>query len=205
MIGPNMATMLAFVLHRCRRRRRRPRCDSFAAAADRSFQLHQRRGPHEHQRHRLALRQRRGPRLQGDALARFEERRHATCAPSWPGPSPPTPRARRTSSRSRSKACAPTPRRAVAKAVAESALVKTAIFGADPELGPHRLGGGLCRRRVRGKRPVALAGRLPALQRRRAQPFDAEKVSRFIKSTREIPVRLLFTLGARRANSGPAI
>ena len=57
-------------------------------------------------------------------------------APTWPGPSPPTPKGRRHLVRIdveglRNDAEA----RRVAKTVADSALVKTAIFGADPNWG----------------------------------------------------------------------
>ena len=57
--------------------------------------------------------------------------------------------------------------RRVAKTVAESALVKTAMFGADPNWGRIVSAAGYCRRRVRGRTPVAVAGRPAALPRRR--------------------------------------
>ena len=55
--------------------------------------------------------------------------------------------------------------RCIAKAVAESALVKTAIFGGDPNWGRFVSRRWLCRRCVRGKGPIALARRLFAVRK----------------------------------------
>ena len=51
----------------------------------------------------------------------------------------------------------------VAKTIAESALVKTAHLRSRSQLGPHRVGGGLCRRRVRGGAFIVVAGRFAAV------------------------------------------
>ena len=57
--------------------------------------------------------------------------------------------------------------RAIARAVADSPLVKTAIHGADPNWGRIVSAAGYAGRRLRGARAVALAQRCPPLPGRR--------------------------------------
>ena len=152
MIGPNMATMLAFVLTdapvaaggpaRLLRPRRR---------AD--LQLHQRRGPHQHQRHAAAARQR---------PAGLE----AAPATAWPvragrdgrlrraGPGHRRRRRGRHASR-HDRRGGPAQRRRGPAGRQDGRRQRPGEDGhlrRRPQLGPHRLRRGLRRRRVRGRR-----------------------------------------------------
>ena len=80
--------------------------------------------------------------------------------------------------------------------MANSPLVKTAIHGADPELGPHRLGRRLRGRALRSQRRDAAPQRLPALPGRRARSSStAEAVSHSIRDNRDTLVQLQFGEG----------
>lgn len=88
--------------------------------------------------------------------------------------------------------------RKIAKTVAESALVKTALFGADPNWGRIVSAAGYAGVDF-AERDVSLwlAGTL-LYDRGVPVPFDAAAVSNHIKSHREIDARLVFTLGTAR-------
>jgi glutamate N-acetyltransferase/amino-acid N-acetyltransferase len=88
--------------------------------------------------------------------------------------------------------------RAIARAVADSPLVKTAIHGRRPELGPHRLGGRLRRGRFEEGRALALAQRHPAVPRRRPAALRRPAVSALLRARRETHIRLTLNQGDRR-------
>ena len=135
MIGPNMATMLGFVLTDAAV----GETDLHAvlkAACDATFNCISVEGHTSTNDTVLLLANGAGPRLAGHELADVPTRPCTRSAPTSPGRSPPTPRGPSTSSPSTWKGCrTDADARQIAKAVADSALVKTAVFGADPNWG----------------------------------------------------------------------
>ena len=88
--------------------------------------------------------------------------------------------------------------RRVAKAVAESPLVKTAFFGADPNWGRIVSAAGYCGVAFEEEDLSLWIGPHKLYDKGRPLPFDAGEVSRFIKDHREVTTRLVFTLGEAR-------
>jgi glutamate N-acetyltransferase / amino-acid N-acetyltransferase len=199
MIGPNMATMLAFVLS-----------DAAVAptdlaaiarrAADQSFNCISVEGHTSTNDTLLLLANGGGPALRGASLAQFEAGVTAVCgelaraiAADAEGASH-LVEVEVTGTRDDADA------RRIAKTVAESALVKTALFGADPNWG----------------RIVSAAGYAGVLFEERdlslwldetllykaGTPvvFDAGALSTFMKQNRELRLRLQFTLGSGRCS-----
>jgi glutamate N-acetyltransferase/amino-acid N-acetyltransferase len=88
--------------------------------------------------------------------------------------------------------------RQVAKAVAESALVKTAIFGADPNWGRFVSAAGYAGV-VFAEEDLSLwLGDILLYHAGQPQPFDAAAASAYLKNVRDIYLRLRFTLGGGR-------
>jgi glutamate N-acetyltransferase/amino-acid N-acetyltransferase len=88
--------------------------------------------------------------------------------------------------------------RRVAKAVAESALVKTAIYGADPNWGRIVSAAGYCGVEFEERDLSLWMGETLLYDKGTPQPFDAEAASAYLKREREIHLRLRFTLGNGR-------
>ena len=86
----------------------------------------------------------------------------------------------------------------IAKAVAESALVKTAIFGGDPNWGRIVSAAGYAGVVFEEADLSLWLGDFLLYDKGTPVPFDAPTVSAFIKSNRELTMRLLFTLGSAR-------
>ena len=95
--------------------------------------------------------------------------------------------------------------RQVAKTVAESALVKTALYGADPNWGRVVSAAGYAGVDFAETQLSMWLGEFPLYRAGMPLPFDAAKVSAFIKSQHDLHVRLVFTLGTGAAHSTPAI
>ena len=154
MIGPNMGTML--VAGDDRRRAADERRPGGARRRGRRIvPLHQRRRPHEHERHGDPAGERRGRRA-GRMRRRLRSpakpsttsaRRCSKCARTWPNRSRPTAKGRRTSSPSKSTAAA-----SRQDALQDRQDDRRQPAGENghrrrrPELGPHRFGG-----RLRGR------------------------------------------------------
>lgn len=83
----------------------------------------------------------------------------------------------------------------VAKTVAESALVKTAIFGADPNWGRIVSAAGYAGVEFEEKDLSLWMGDLLLYKQGTPQPFDAAAASAYLKNNREVAFRLEFTLG----------
>ena len=179
MIGPNMATMLAFVFS-----------DAAVAhsdlatiarrAVDRSFNCI---SVESHTRTNdtvLLFANGSGTRLQGAGLARFEEAVSHFVTITVEG------------LRDDDEA------RKVAKVIAESALVKTAIFGADPNWGRFVSAAGYAGVPFEEKDLSLWLGDMLLYHTGTPQPFDAATASAYLKSNRNIDLRLRFTLGAGR-------
>jgi glutamate N-acetyltransferase/amino-acid N-acetyltransferase len=84
----------------------------------------------------------------------------------------------------------------VAKAVADSALVKTAIFGADPNWGRIVSAAGYAGVAFEESQLSLWLGENLLYENGTPLPFDAGEVSAWIKNNRELTMRLLFHLGS---------
>jgi glutamate N-acetyltransferase/amino-acid N-acetyltransferase len=197
MIGPNMATMLAFVLS-----------DAAVApadlatvvkrAADQSFHCVTVEGHTSTNDTLLLFANGQSAPLQGDGLARFGQAVTSVCADL----------AREMAADAegashlvvidveglRDEAEA----RTVAKTVAESALVKTAIFGADPNWGRFVSAAGYAGVEFEEKDLSLWLGDLLLYHKGMPQPIDLDTASAYLKKNREVHLRFRFTLGSAR-------
>lgn len=89
--------------------------------------------------------------------------------------------------------------RKIAKAVADSPLVKTAFFGADPNWGRIVSAAGYAGVAFEEADLSLWLGDYKLYDKGRPLPFDAAVVSAFIKNNRELTARLVFTLGPAKA------
>jgi glutamate N-acetyltransferase/amino-acid N-acetyltransferase len=88
--------------------------------------------------------------------------------------------------------------RTIAKTIAESALVKTAIFGADPNWGRFVSAAGYAGVPFEEKDLSLRLGDFLLYERGTPLPFAAAAVSGYMKANRELTMHLDFTLGAGR-------
>ncbi len=197
MIGPNMATMLAFVLtdaavapadlHALARR-----------AADASFNSVSVEGHTSTNDTLLLFANGSGTPLRGEGLARFEAAATAVCADL----------ARAIAADAEGAAHFVTieveglrddaEAKRVAKAVADSALVKTAIFGADPNWGRIVSAAGYAGVNFEEEQLSLWVGDMLLYHDGTPQPFDASTASAYLKNNRDVHLRLRFTLGSGR-------
>src|ERR1700688_1759650 len=84
----------------------------------------------------------------------------------------------------------------VAKAVADSPLVKTAIFGADPNWGRIVSAAGYAGVEFEEEHLSLWMGDTLLYEAGTPQPIDVKAASAYLKGTRNISVRLRFTLGS---------
>ena len=197
MIGPNLATMLAFVL-----------TDAAVApadlaaiaarAADQTFNCVSVEGHTSTNDTLLLLANGTGPRLHGDALARFTSAAVAVCADL----------ARAIAADAEGAAHFVTieveglrddaEARRVARTVAESALVKTALFGADPNWGRIVSAAGYAGVEFAEEQLSLWLGDLLLYHAGTPQPFDPATASAYLKNNRDVYLRLRFPLGPGR-------
>jgi glutamate N-acetyltransferase / amino-acid N-acetyltransferase len=85
--------------------------------------------------------------------------------------------------------------RQIAKVVAESALVKTAIFGADPNWGRIVSAAGYAGVEFEEEDLSLWLGDMLLYREGVPQPFDAARASAYLKDNRDISIRLKFSLG----------
>jgi glutamate N-acetyltransferase / amino-acid N-acetyltransferase len=88
--------------------------------------------------------------------------------------------------------------RAIAKAVAESALVKTAVFGADPNWGRVVSAAGYAGIPFEEADLSLWMGEFELYRAGTPLPFDAAKASAYLRDNREVAFTLRFALGAGR-------
>jgi glutamate N-acetyltransferase / amino-acid N-acetyltransferase len=88
--------------------------------------------------------------------------------------------------------------RTLAKAVAESALVKTAVFGADPNWGRIVSAAGYAGVPFEEKDLSLTVGPYLLYEKGRPLPFDAVAVSGYLKNNRDVTFDLSFALGTGR-------
>jgi glutamate N-acetyltransferase / amino-acid N-acetyltransferase len=88
--------------------------------------------------------------------------------------------------------------RQVAKTIADSALVKTAIFGADPNWGRFVSAAGYAGVPFEENELSLWLGDMPLYKDGAPLPFDAATASAYLKSNREVTMRLKFANGPGR-------
>jgi glutamate N-acetyltransferase/amino-acid N-acetyltransferase len=86
----------------------------------------------------------------------------------------------------------------IARAVADSALVKTAVFGADPNWGRIVSAAGYAGVEFKEEQLSLWLGDTLLYEAGTPQPFDTAQASAYLKNNRHIVMRLLFTLGEGR-------
>jgi glutamate N-acetyltransferase/amino-acid N-acetyltransferase len=89
--------------------------------------------------------------------------------------------------------------RRVGRAVADSPLVKTAIYGADPNWGRIVSAAGYAGVDFQEEQLSLWLGDLPVYQAGAPLPFDAQTASAYIKNNRAVSLLLRFTLGSGQA------
>jgi glutamate N-acetyltransferase/amino-acid N-acetyltransferase len=199
MIGPNMATMLAFVLTDA------PLSAGHLAtlapkAADHTFNCISVEGHTSTNDTLLFFANGRGGHLEGESAAQFNRAATEVCADlaraiaaDAEGAShliriqvrglPSFPEARQ-----------------VAKTVAESLLFKTAIFGGDPNWGRIVSAAGYAGVPFEEQDLSLWIGDMLLYRAGAPQPFDLPAASAYLKNYREVHIRLFFTLGEAEAS-----
>jgi glutamate N-acetyltransferase/amino-acid N-acetyltransferase len=197
MIGPNLATMLAFVFS-----------DAAIApadlatlarrATDLSFNCISVEGHTSTNDTVLFFANGTGPLLRGDDLARLEAGAATVCAELAQDIAADAEGASHLITLSVEGLRDDAEARRVAKAVADSALVKTAIFGADPNWGRIVSAAGYAGVPFEEEQLSLWMGDMLLYHAGTPQPFDIATASAYLKNNRAIRLRLRFTLGAGR-------
>jgi glutamate N-acetyltransferase/amino-acid N-acetyltransferase len=197
MIGPNLATMLAFVL-----------TDAAVAppdlaalaprAADQTFNCVSVEGHTSTNDTLLLFANGTGPRLHGEALVRFGYAVTSVCAELARAIAADAEGANHFVTLEVEGLRDAAEARRVAKAVADSALVKTALFGADPNWGRIVSAAGYAGVDFEEEQLSLWLGDLLLYHAGTPQPFDAATASAYLKNHRDLHLRLRFTLGAGR-------
>jgi glutamate N-acetyltransferase/amino-acid N-acetyltransferase len=197
MIGPNLATMLAFVL-----------TDAAVApadlatlarrAVDQSFHCISVEGHTSTNDTVLFFANGTASRLQGDGLARLEDAAATVCGQLAQAIAADAEGASHQIVLSVEGLRDDAEARRVAKAVAESPLVKTAVFGADPNWGRIVSAAGYAGVVFEEEQLSLWLGDMLLYHAGTPQPFDAATASAYLKNNREIHLRLRFTLGPGR-------
>jgi glutamate N-acetyltransferase/amino-acid N-acetyltransferase len=202
MIGPNLATMLAFVITDA------PiSCDDLnamiARCAGRTFNCISVEGHTSTNdtvlflaNGRAGLRER--PELKGESLARWEDAATTICADLAKAIAADAEGASHFVTISVEGLRDDAEAWRVAKAVADSALVKTAIFGGDPNWGRIVSAAGYAGVKFEEEELSLWLGDILLYHTGAPQPFDPSSASAYLKNNRDIHLRLRFSLGAGR-------
>jgi glutamate N-acetyltransferase/amino-acid N-acetyltransferase len=198
MIGPNMATLLAFVLTDAA-----IRPDSLALlaarAAEQSFNCISVEGHTSTSDTLLFLANGQGTPFTGGDLARFETEAIGACADLARAIAADAEGANHLVVIEVEGLRDDFEARRVAKTIAESALVKAAIYGADPNWGRIVSAAGYAGVEFEEEQLSFWLGDLLMYQAGVPLPFDAAAASEYLKKNREIHLRLRFSLGAGQA------
>jgi glutamate N-acetyltransferase/amino-acid N-acetyltransferase len=197
MIGPNMATLLAFLL-----------TDAVVApddltslaghAAERSFNCISVEGHTSTNDTLLLFANGQGPKLRGAALAQFRQSATEVCAELAQAMIDDAEGATHRVTIEVTGLRTDVEARRIAKTVAESALVKTALFGADPNWGRIVSAAGYAGVEFDENQLSLWLGETLLYEAGTPKPFDAAAVSAWMKEHRDLHMRLHFTLGAGR-------
>ncbi|HZZ78038.1 MAG TPA: bifunctional glutamate N-acetyltransferase/amino-acid acetyltransferase ArgJ [Gemmataceae bacterium] len=194
MIGPNMATMLAFVLTDAS-----IDVADLAAlapiAADRSFNCISVEGHTSTNDSLIFLANGQGPKLKGAALAEFRDAAIDVCAELARDMASDAEGASHLVTIDVEGTRTDAEARTIAKTVAESALVKTALFGADPNWGRIVSAAGYAGVPFAEADLSLRLGDFLLYDKGTPLPFDAVAVSGYMKANRDLTMRLTFTLG----------
>ena len=197
MIGPNMATMLAFVLTDA------PvdvadLAQLAPVAADQSFNCISVEGHTSTNDSLIFLANGAGPKLSGAALDQFREAAIGVCAELARDMAADAEGASHLVTIHVEGTRTDAEARTIAKTVAESALVKTAIFGADPNWGRIVSAAGYAGVPFEESHLSLRLGDFLLYEKGPPLPFDAAAVSGYMKANRELTMQLQFTLGTGR-------
>jgi glutamate N-acetyltransferase/amino-acid N-acetyltransferase len=197
MIGPNMATLLAFVL-----------TDATVdpgdlqiivkQAADRSFHCIAVEGHTSTNDTLLVLANGAGHRLTGTNLQRYGEAVAAVCANLARAIAADAEGAGHLVTISVEGLRNDAEARQVARTIAQSALVKTAIFGGDPNWGRIVSAAGYAGVHFEEEQLSLWLGEQLLYAAGTPQAFDMQAASAYLKSRRDVEIRLRFTLGSGR-------
>lgn len=197
MIGPNMATLLAFVATDAA-----IDVDALARlapeAADRSFNCLSVEGHTSTNDTLLLFANGAGPTLRGAALERFRAAAIEVCAELAQAIAADAEGASHLVTIEVEGLRTDAEARAVAKTVADSALVKTALFGADPNWGRIVSAAGYAGVDFDEDQLTLRLGDFLLYERGTPLPFDAAAASAYLRGTRDLTLRLTFTLGTGR-------
>jgi glutamate N-acetyltransferase/amino-acid N-acetyltransferase len=194
MIGPNMATMLAFVLTDAAVSQE-DLADLAPRAAQQSFNSISVEGHTSTNDSLIFLANGTGPKLQGLAMRQWEREATSVCADLAKDIARDAEGASHfvtlevTGLRNDEEA------HRIAKVVAESALVKTALFGADPNWGRIVSAAGYAGVEFEEKHLSLWMGDFLLYEHGTPLPFDAAAASAYMKNNRDLQVRLQFELG----------
>ncbi|WP_020471817.1 bifunctional glutamate N-acetyltransferase/amino-acid acetyltransferase ArgJ [Zavarzinella formosa] len=197
MIGPNMATMLGFVFTDAA-----VRPDDLhtilKGAVEETFNCISVEGHMSTNDTVLILANGTGEPLAGAALAEFAEVVQAACSDLSRGIAADAEGASHLvvidveGTRTNAEA------KQVAKTIAESALVKTAIYGADPNWGRFVSAAGYSGVLFEERDLTLWMGEMELYRAGTPLPFDPVAASAYLKNNREVSLRLKFTLGEGR-------
>ncbi|MBM4071761.1 MAG: bifunctional glutamate N-acetyltransferase/amino-acid acetyltransferase ArgJ [Planctomycetes bacterium] len=194
MIGPNMATLLAFVLTDAAVKQDDLRMLA-AAAADRSFHCISVEGHTSTNDTLLLLANGEGSPLQGDSLTVFAETVTEICAELARAIPADAEGASHLIEIRAEGLASDNDARQVARAVADSPLVKTAVFGADPNWGRIVSAAGYAGVAFEETQLSLWLDDFLLYKDGAPVPFDAAAVSAHMKSHRELQLRLVFRIG----------
>jgi glutamate N-acetyltransferase/amino-acid N-acetyltransferase len=194
MIGPNMATLLAFVMTDAAL----DVADLAALApiaADQSFNCISVEGHTSTNDSLIFLANGQGPKLKGKALEQFREAAIGICADLARDMASDAEGASHLVTIDVEGTRSDAEARTIAKTVAESALVKTALFGADPNWGRIVSAAGYAGVPFEEAQLSLRLGDFLLYEKGTPLPFDAAIVSGYMKANRDLTMRLTFTLG----------
>ncbi len=197
MIGPNMATMLGFLLtdapvesgdlHSILRR----------CTAD-TFNCISVEGHTSTNDTVLILANGTGPPLTGEALIEFERGVHGVCEELARAIAEDAEGAQHLITIDVEGCRTDAEARTIAKAIAESALVKTAVFGADPNWGRVVSAAGYCGVPFEERELSLWMGPFLLYERGTPLPFDAKAASAYLRDNRNVGFRVKLELGTGR-------
>jgi glutamate N-acetyltransferase / amino-acid N-acetyltransferase len=194
MIGPNMATMLAFCFTDAAVSAP-DLADCVRHATEHSFNCISVEGHTSTNDSLLMFANGAGPKLTGAALASFKQATTEVCSQLARAIAEDAEGATHLIALTVEGTRTEVEARLIAKAVAESALVKTAVFGADPNWGRIVSAAGYAGVEFEEEDLSLWLGTLLLYRAGVPQPFDAAAASAYLKENRNIAVRLKFTLG----------
>jgi glutamate N-acetyltransferase / amino-acid N-acetyltransferase len=197
MIGPNLATMLAFVLTDAAVRPDDLQAILTHAAAE-SFNCISVEGHASTNDTVLVFANGQGPPLSGDALQHFGAAVTGLCVELAQDIVADAEGAKHFVTIEIEGLADDESARRVAKTVAESALVKTAIYGADPNWGRFVSAAGYAGVPFAERELSLWLGDLPLYRDGSPLPFDAATASAYLRHNRAVTLRLRFASGAGR-------